>query len=77
MCPTCHQEIKDALLPQERSATPMTLEENIAFIRDQIATFARMRRDSLEVLEAKEKQRSAISDRIMIFLNRFVLSSER
>ncbi len=63
-CPTCHQEIKDALLPQERSATPMTLEENIAFIRDQIATFARMRRDALEVLEAKEHERSAISDRI-------------
>ena len=64
VCPTCHQEIKDALLPQERSATPMTLEENIAFIRDQIATFARMRRDALEVLEAKEQQRTAISDRI-------------
>ena len=64
VCPTCHQEIKDALLPQERSATPMTLEENIAFIRDQIATFARMRRDALEVLEAKEQQQSAISNRI-------------
>ena len=64
VCPTCHQEIKDALLPQERSATPMTLDENIEFIRDQIATFVRMRRDAIEVLEAKEQQRSAISDRI-------------
>ncbi len=64
VCPTCHQEIKDALLPQERSATPMTLDENIAFIHDQIATFVRMRRDALEVLEAKEQQRSALGDRI-------------
>jgi tetrahydrodipicolinate N-succinyltransferase len=64
VCPTCHQGIKDALLPQERSATPMTLDENIAFIRDQIATFVRMRRDAIEVLEAKEQQQSALSDRI-------------
>ncbi len=64
VCPTCHQQIKDALLPQERSATPMPLGENNEFIRDQIATFARMRRDALDVLEAKEQQRSAISDRI-------------
>ena len=63
-CPTCRQPIKDSLLPQARSAEPMSLEENIEFIRDQIGTFVRMRRDALEVLEAKERQRGALADRV-------------
>lgn len=63
-CPTCHQEIKDTLLSQEKSATPMTLEENINFIRDQISTFVQMRQDAEEVFEALKKQRNALGDRM-------------
>jgi hypothetical protein len=64
VCPTCHQPIKDVLLAQEKSTSPMTLEDNIAFIRDQIKTFARMRDDVSEVIEAKESQVEAILVRI-------------
>jgi hypothetical protein len=34
----------------------MSLEDNMAFIRDQIATFNNMRLDADEVIEAKESQ---------------------
>lgn len=63
-CPTCDQSIKDALLPQQRPTNPMSLEENIAFIRDQIATFEEMRGDAVGVLQAKEQQSAAVESRI-------------
>lgn len=34
-CPTCHQDIKDSLLPNEVSQIPMRLEDNIAFLESQ------------------------------------------
>jgi hypothetical protein len=64
VCPTCHQAIKDVLLEQDKSTSPMTLEDNMAFIRDQIHTFARMREDIEQVIEAKENQVEAILIRI-------------
>jgi AAA domain-containing protein len=63
-CPTCHQEIKDVLLEQEHAAPPMTLEENMVFIRDQIATFRDMHEDAAGVVEAKERQVAATRGRI-------------
>lgn len=63
-CPTCHQPIKDVLLEQEHASPPMTLEENILFIRDQIATFRDMYEDTKGVVEAKERQLDAIRQKI-------------
>jgi hypothetical protein len=63
-CPYCHQSIKDTLLDQNVAASPMSLEQNMEFIRDQIATFRDMWNDVKEVVEAKEKQVSAISRKI-------------
>jgi hypothetical protein len=34
-CPTCHQGIKDSLLPEEIKQVPMRLEENISFLEAQ------------------------------------------
>jgi hypothetical protein len=34
-CPTCHQSIKDSLLPSEITQPPMRLEDNIAFLEAQ------------------------------------------
>lgn len=31
-CPTCHQDIKDTLMPQDVIQTPMRIEENIAYL---------------------------------------------
>lgn len=64
ICPYCHQAIKDTLLDQNVAASPMSLEQNMEFIRDQIATFRDMWNDAKEVVEAKEKQVSAISRKI-------------
>ncbi len=60
-CPCCHQSIKDTLLDQNVAPSPMSLEQNIDFIRDQIATFRDMWTDTKEVIEAKEQQVYAIS----------------
>jgi hypothetical protein len=55
-CPTCGQAIKDALLPQDRPSNPMTIDENVIFIRDQIHTFQEMREDGRRVLVANEER---------------------
>lgn len=38
-CPTCHQEVEDSLLPQNRNNNPMSIEENIKFLEEQKKTF--------------------------------------
>lgn len=63
-CPTCHQSIKDSLLTQDKQSSPMTLEDNLAFIKDQLTTFREMLEDIDEVLEAKGQQIKAILGRI-------------
>ena len=35
ICPTCHQEIKDSLLPSEIKQAPMRIEDNVAFLEAQ------------------------------------------
>ncbi|MFW6016389.1 MAG: hypothetical protein ACOCRK_08110, partial [bacterium] len=35
ICPTCHQKIKDSLLPQDIEQIPMSIEENIQFLKEQ------------------------------------------
>lgn len=54
-CPVCDRPLNDALLPQVRLINPMSLEENIAFIRDQISTFEYMAIDAKATFEAKQK----------------------
>jgi len=39
LCPTCHQEIKDALLPLEITATPMSIEDNVKYLQGQRKIF--------------------------------------
>jgi hypothetical protein len=63
ICPTCSQTLKDTLLEQIESEPPMTMEENIAFIDGQIATFATMHRDGLRVQEAKRSKLNAVQAR--------------
>jgi len=54
-CPACGGLTKeDALLPEESNIIPMTLEESIEFIKDQIATFAKMKKDVLRVVKGHE-----------------------
>ena len=55
-CPTCHQPVIDSLLPHETLEDPMSIDENITFIKRQKATFTQMRINTVRVLDAKEKQ---------------------
>lgn len=65
ICPTCNQPIKDALLDQDRPANPMSLEDNIAFLHDQVETFQEMREESRSALTAKEKQFETIRNSVV------------
>lgn len=38
-CPTCHQEIRDALLPIDINAIPMSIEDNVKYLKGQKKIF--------------------------------------
>jgi len=38
-CPTCHQKIRDALLPIDISAIPMSIEDNVKYLKGQKKIF--------------------------------------
>lgn len=52
-CPTCRQPLRDTLLPQVGSASPMSLEDNISYIKDEYDTFVKMRAHILTALDAR------------------------
>jgi hypothetical protein len=54
--PTCHQHLTDSLLPQTIADQPMSIEENIEFIKNQIRLFERLRVSSEAVISRKEAE---------------------
>lgn len=58
-CPTCHQPLRDSLLPQDIERQPMSLEENITFLREQRDIFRYMQRQATRTLMEKDRQISA------------------
>jgi hypothetical protein len=58
-CPVCHQELRDSLLPQDLERQPMSLEENINFLKEQRNIFRFMREQALRVISEKDRQVSA------------------
>jgi hypothetical protein len=63
-CPTCGQHIDGTLMTFTAAFRPMSSEENLAFLRDQIATFREMRVDAIRTLEGKEQSAVATSARV-------------
>ena len=62
-CPTCHQAVKGDLLPP--SATPtMTINENIAFIRDQIRLYESLHEETEYRLKYIQTRYSGLDDQI-------------
>lgn len=55
-CPTCHQGLADTLLPQTPAERPMSVEDNIEFIKNQMKLFARLRGSSEAVIAQKEAE---------------------
>ena len=62
-CPTCHQAVSDALLPQAERREPMTAEENLKFIRSQIETFSTIKEAAAASLIAKQRRLDSVRQR--------------
>jgi hypothetical protein len=56
LCPTCHQRVTDALLPQGTAENAMSLEDNITFISNQIRTFERLRENTAQLISRKDAE---------------------
>lgn len=55
-CPVCHQKIVDYLLADESFGSSMSINENIKFIESQKEIFIKMRENSLNIVNTKEKR---------------------
>lgn len=62
-CPTCHQAVSDALLPQAERREPMTAEESLKFIRSQIDTFSTIKEAAAASLSAKQRRLESMRQR--------------
>jgi predicted ATPase len=54
MCPTCHQDIPDSLLDTGRKAVPMSVEQNIEFLEEQLQLFQAVLANARLSVEANE-----------------------
>ncbi|MFP3393356.1 hypothetical protein [Brevibacillus sp. SIMBA_040] len=61
ICPTCNQNIHDTLLPQDIDLQPMSLEENISYIKEQLSALEFGRSQSSSVIDSKNKKFLAIN----------------
>lgn len=55
-CPTCQQHIADTLLSQVAVENPMSVEDNITFIKKQIETFERLKENSATLIGRKKSE---------------------
>lgn len=55
-CPTCNQEIVDSLTPIAEKQEVMSVDENIAFLKDQQQTFKLVQLSIEKLIESREKQ---------------------
>lgn len=55
-CPTCQQHIADTLLSQVATENPMSIEDNITFIKKQIETFERLKENSATLIGRKRSE---------------------
>ncbi len=62
-CPTCHQTLTDALLPQNSAEQPMSVEENLKFIRSQLDTFLSIREAATKSLNGRERRLESLRQR--------------
>ncbi|MCU6711481.1 hypothetical protein M6D81_22550 [Paenibacillus sp. J5C_2022] len=61
ICPTCNQNIHETLLPQDIQFQPMSIEENIKFIKDQLSTLKFALSQSQNVIDSKNRRLRAIT----------------
>jgi hypothetical protein len=61
-CPTCQQNFHDTLLPQDIDFEPMSFDENITFIKEQLSALKFGQNQSNRIKEIKEKQMNSVED---------------
>jgi hypothetical protein len=54
ICPTCHQDIPESLLDTSRRAVPMSVEQNIEFLEEQLELFQAVLLNARSSVEATE-----------------------
>jgi hypothetical protein len=64
ICPTCHQRVTDALLPQGIAENAMSLEDNITFISSQIRTFEHLRENTVQLISRKDAELNSVRGEI-------------
>lgn len=60
-CPTCGQHLPDTLLPQRVES--MAVDENIQLLREQVATFEALQKDTERLIAVREAMLSAAKER--------------
>jgi hypothetical protein len=55
-CPTCHQHISDSLITPQEVSSPMTIDQNVEFISEQLKIFQAMSKSEIKTLELKRSQ---------------------
>lgn len=63
VCPTCRQTMKDTLLPQSTPNAPMSLEDNIHYIKDEYDAYEQMRRQALSATQSRQTAQSQLRRR--------------
>lgn len=64
-CPTCHQPIKDSLLPSEIKQTPMRIEDNVSFLDAQQKMIEVYIEGQIKTIREKEKKLHAYQTQLV------------
>jgi hypothetical protein len=59
-CPTCNQNISDSLISPQDISEPMTIDQNVEFIREQLKIFESMYNSEVRNLELQRRQLNGI-----------------
>jgi hypothetical protein len=59
-CPTCHQSVSDSLISAQEVSRPMTVDQNVEFIREQLKIFEAMYQSETHTLDLKKRQINAL-----------------
>jgi predicted nucleic acid-binding Zn-ribbon protein len=69
-CPTCHQAVSDSLLDMGKRSLPMSVEQNIAFYKEQLQLFEAVLANARAVVGASEAQVTSIRKELDEFRSR-------
>lgn len=67
VCPSCSQPVTDTLLPQDTTDVPMTIEENIDFIKSQKSLFEKMLAEAEHSINEHERMLGALRKELSTF----------